>query len=117
MKKKYSEIESECVFWKEHSRSEQDINSVHIVGEQWTNGSCHSGQVRRKLCSICERHSAQVHGESEDNAQVDENHLNIARKCKKEDTVASSSHMNYGPFTKLQHEYYVCCKHSHSVRR
>lgn len=114
MKKKYSEIEAECVFWKEHNRSEQDIHPIHLDGELWMNESCHSRHVWRKLCSVCERHSAQLCGEPEGDARMDENDSN---KCKKEEIVSSSSHMDFGPFTKLQHEYYVCSKHSHSVRR
>ncbi|XP_021942555.1 thioredoxin domain-containing protein 11 isoform X2 [Zootermopsis nevadensis] len=114
MKKKYSEIEAECVFWKEHNRSEQDIHPIHLDGELWMNESCHSRHVRRKLCSACERHSAQLCGEPEGDARMDENDSN---KCKKEEIVSSSNHMDFGPFTKLQHEYYVCSKHSHSVSR
>lgn len=116
MKKKYSELETECLLWKQPHRSEPDIPPVHVVGEQWTNGSCHSGWMWSKLCSICERHSAQLHGEAEDIACVHENALNIPRIYKRKDTVSSYSCINNGPFTESQHECCVCCEHSHSLR-
>lgn len=117
MKKKYSEIETECLFWKEHRRSEEDVLPVHVVGGQWRNGSYHSGQTRRKLYRICERHSAQLHGDiDDDGAHVRENGLNMPKKCKKEERVTCSSPLDYGPFTESQHRYYICCKNSHSLR-
>lgn len=115
MKNKYAEVETGCLLWKESHRSEPHIPEVHVVGEEWTNGSCHSGWSWRKLCSICERHITQLHGEAEDIAYVQEKGLNTRRICKKKNNV-SFDNMNYGPFTESQHECYVCCKHSHSVR-
>lgn len=116
MKKKYSEIETECLFWKDHRRSEEDALPVHVVGEQWRNGSYHSGQTRRKLYRICERHNAQLQGDvDDDDAHLHENDLNMPRKCKKEEIASCSSHLDYGPFTESQHKYYICCKHSNSI--
>jgi hypothetical protein len=116
MKKKYSESETECLSWREQHRSEEDVLPVHVVGEHWRNGSYYIGQTRKKLYQICERHSAQLHGDTNDDTHVHENGLNMPRKCKKEDVVLCRSHLDYGPFTESQHKYYIFCKHSRSVR-
>ncbi|XP_069692379.1 thioredoxin domain-containing protein 11 [Periplaneta americana] len=110
LKKKYSELEAECLLWKEQRRSDQDIPPIQVVGSQWTNGSCCNGRTRKKLCSICERHSAELHDKLDDTA-----HLNVPRKCKKNDVISPSSHLKYGPFTESHHEYYVCCKHDNTL--
>lgn len=116
MKKKYSETETECLLWKEHHRSEEDALPVHMVVEQWKNETYHSGQTRRKLYQICERHNAQLHEDTNDDARVNENGLNMQRKYMKEDIASCRSHLDYGPFTESQHKYYICCKRTHSVR-
>ena len=116
MRKKYAEMESGCLLRKEPQRSDPDIPPIHVVGEQWTNGSCHSGCTWTELCSICERHSAQLCGEAEDMAYIHEKGLNIPRICKRKDTVSSNSCTDYGPVTESQHECYICCKHLHSAR-
>ncbi|KAJ4443908.1 hypothetical protein ANN_05695 [Periplaneta americana] len=110
LKKKYSELEAECLLWKEQRRSDQDIPPIQVVGSQWTNGSCCNGRTRKKLCSICERHGAELHDKLDDTA-----HLNVPRKCKKNDVISPSSHLKYGPFTESHHEYYVCCKHDNTL--
>jgi len=116
MRKKYTEMETECLLQKEPQRLDPDIPPIHVVEEQWTNESCHSGCTWRKLCSICERHSAQLHGEAEDVAYVHEKVLNIPSTCERKDTISSDSCINYGPVTESQHDCYVCCTHSHSLR-
>jgi hypothetical protein len=116
MRKKYAEMETGCLLLKEPQKSDPDIPPVHVVGEQWTNGSCHGGLTWRKLCSICERHSAQLRGEADDTAYVRDEDRNVPGICKGKDTVSFDSCVDYGPVTELQHGCYVCCKHSHSFR-
>ena len=116
MRKKYADMETGCLLRKEPRRSDPDIPPVHVVGEQWTNESCHNDWTWRQLCSICGSHSVQPCGEAEDFAYVHEKHLNIPRICGRKYTVPSNSCINYGPFTESQHECYVCCKHTHSLR-
>lgn len=116
MRKKYAEMETGCLLRKEPQRLDADIPPIHVVGGQWTNGSCHSGCTWRKLSNICERHSAQLHGEAEDTAYVHEKVVNIPSICNRKDTISSDSCINYGPVTESQHECYVSCKHLPSVR-
>jgi hypothetical protein len=116
MRKKYAETETGCLLRKEPQRSDPDIPPIHVVGEEWTNGSCHSGCSWRKLCSVCERHGALLNEEAEDMAYIHEKDLNIPRICKGKNTVFSDSCINYGSVTESHYERYVCCKHSHSLR-
>jgi hypothetical protein len=116
MRKKYAEMETGCFLRKEPQKSEPDIPPIHVAGEQWTNGSCDSGLTWRKLCSICERHRAQLRGEADDAAYVHDKDLNVPAICNRKVTVSFDSSVDYGPVTESQHECYICCKHSHSFR-
>lgn len=51
---RYKKTETECLTWKEYHRSDQEVASVQVVGNHWTNGSCYS--ICENKCRLSEAH-------------------------------------------------------------